>query len=162
MENEGARWLSVKMQQDGWVRGIFIQMYKKQYAQVWMGVLWFFFLFFFIFIFFICGGFLIFNKLKHGAYFVNFLKSKHVIPFFFFYWSITALQCWVSFCCTTKWISYTFTRIPSLLRLPLTQSPIPCLKITSEHRADLHIHLFLFQIVFHFVFVGSWMGPLKP
>ena len=37
------------------------------------------------------------------------------IYFFFFkhlYWSIIALQYWVSFCCITKWISYMYTYIP--------------------------------------------------
>ena len=36
-----------------------------------------------------------------------------------FYWSIIALQCSVSFCSITLWISHRYTYVPSLLSFPL-------------------------------------------
>ena len=55
---------------------------------------------------------------------------------FFFYfknWSIIALHCRVSFCYMTKWISYVYTYIPSLLSLP----PNPSRPFRSSWSAEL-------------------------
>ena len=49
---------------------------------------------------------------------VWFLSSKFLHGFFLkinFYWSIVALQCCASFYCIAKWISFTYTYIPSFL-----------------------------------------------
>ena len=46
-------------------------------------------------------------------------------------WRLTALQCFVSFCCTATWISYKYLYIPSLLSLPSTSPSHPF----CHHRA---------------------------
>ena len=52
------------------------------------------------------------------------LTTNSKFVFFFFYWGIIALQCFVSFSCTTEWISSLYTYIPLPLRPP-SHTPIP-------------------------------------
>ena len=60
---------------------------------------------------------------------VFFLSPTHFIfkILFIFNWRIIALQYHVGFCHTTTWISHRYTYVPSLLSLPPTSLPIPCL-----------------------------------
>ena len=60
------------------------------------------------------------------------------LNFIIFYWRIIALQCFVSFFCTTIYgISYTCTYIPSLLYLPPTSRPANPSRSSQSNRAEL-------------------------
>ena len=64
--------------------------------------------------------------LKH----THILQWDTMILFSFYYfmfslkiflnWSTVVIQCCLSFCCTTTWISHKYTRVPSLSSLPPT------------------------------------------
>ena len=58
---------------------------------------------------------------------------------FFFQWSITALQCCASFFCTTMWISWMYTYIPSLRNLPPIPVPIPHIRMAIIKKSTNNI-----------------------
>ena len=67
--------------------------------------------------------------------FSPFLQFSNLLLFLsFLNCSIIALQCYVSFCCTVKWISYMYTHIP-FLQSCLTL----CDSMAATHQASLSI-----------------------
>ena len=61
-----------------------------------------------------------------------------------FYWSTVALQCYVSFCCAAKWVSYTYTYIASFLDfLPIW--------VTTEYWVQFPLLYSRFSLVICFI-----------
>ena len=73
------------------------------------------------------------------------------LNFIIFYWRIIALQCFVSFFCTTIYgISYTCTYIPSLLYLPPTSRPANPSRSSQSNRAELPVLYSSFPLAIYF------------
>ena len=91
--------------------------------------------------------------------FSSFLFSK-TWKFLIFYWSLIALRCCVSFCCTAMWISYLYTYIPSRLSLPPSPHPTP----VGHHRhwAEPPVLYSIFPLAIHFTHGRVYMSiPLS-
>ena len=88
--------------------------------------------------------------------------------YYYFNWSIIALQWCFSFCCRT-WISYMYTQIPSLLSRPLLPHPTPLGHLSPEWNSlcytgfqlTLTHHFFFFPNLFYtsFFFCGILDSP---
>ena len=55
----------------------------------------------------------------------------------FFYWTIIAPQCCLSFCYTAKWISYTYALVCIYLNPLRCSPPIPPFQVITDHEAEL-------------------------
>ena len=102
------------------------------------------------------------SKEQHSWSFCRPLISLKKFFFKHLYWSIIALQCCVSFCFITKWISSTHTYIP--ISLPACISlppslPIPPLQVVTKHRADLPVLCNCFPLAIYFTFGSVYISP---
>ena len=84
------------------------------------------------------------RKRDSMVYFFLLLLLTWSFIFIFFYWSIVTLQYCVNLHCTAKWISYTYTYIPSFLEFLL-------IEVTTEHWVEFLVLYSRFSLVIYFI-----------
>ena len=73
---------------------------------------------------------------KFRERFLRVVITRKNISFFHLLFFISIIQCCISFCCTTMWISSMYTHIPSCLDPP-PRPPIPPIQVITELWAEL-------------------------
>ena len=104
------------------------------------------------------------RNLRQSDSLISVWNSFFVRAFLFFYWSIVALQCFVSLCCTTTWISYVYTSIYLsiyLSHLPLdppAPNPSRLSRSITERWSELPVLYSSFPLAIYFTWQCIYVG----
>ena len=99
------------------------------------------------------------RRVRWASLHASVCMSEAAATFLFCYWRIIAFKCYVSFCCTKKWISCMYTHIPSLLGFPPTTS-IPPLYIITEPWAEAPVLYSSVSLAIYFIHCRVYVSLL--
>ena len=88
------------------------------------------------------------------------LLSCLLFNYLIFNWKIIVLQCCISFCHRSTWISHRYTYVFSLLNLPPTSHHIPSFQVVTEHQVELPASYRKFPLAVHFTYCNVQVSIL--
>ena len=80
------------------------------------------------------------------------LLSCLFFNYLIFNWNIIVLQCCISFCHMSTWISHRYTYVSSLLNLPPTSHHIPSFQVVTEYQVKLLASYSKFPMAVYFTY----------